>query len=147
VLHGSAAGLGKAAAALVARSRIKRLPPGSFSIVDWTGYPESLPKPNGPFRLLEGAEYEAARDAANDANRALHRKTPSLTGKHFHENHPVKFGGESFGFDLRSGAKEVVCIPFIGSGWKDGVRIARTFTKFLEVMSTSWPGVLSHPRA
>jgi hypothetical protein len=52
-------------------------------------------------------------------------------------------GGESFGFDLRSGAKEVVCIPFIGSGWKDGVRIAPTFTKFLEVMSTSWPDVLS----
>lgn len=39
ILHGSAAGVGKAAAALVARSRIKRLPPGSFSIIDWTGYP------------------------------------------------------------------------------------------------------------
>jgi hypothetical protein len=94
VLHGSAAGLGKAAAALVARSRIKRLPPGSFSIIDWTGYPESLPKPTGPFRLLKGAEYGTARDTANSVNRALHRKTPSLRGKHFHENHPVKFGGD-----------------------------------------------------
>jgi hypothetical protein len=54
--------------------------------------------------------------------------------------------GEAFGFDLRSDAKEVVCIPFIGSGWEDAVRIASTFTKFLEVVSKSWPGVLSHPQ-
>ncbi len=56
-------------------------------------------------------------------------------------------GGESFGFDLRSDAKGVVCIPFIGMEWENAVRIAPTFTKFLEVMSTSWPDVLSHPRA
>jgi cell wall assembly regulator SMI1 len=56
-------------------------------------------------------------------------------------------GGEAFGFDLRSDAKEVVCIPFIGMEWENAVRIAPTFTKFLEVMSTSWPDVLSHPHA
>ena len=55
-------------------------------------------------------------------------------------------GGESFGFDLRSDLKEVVCIPFIGSGWEDAVRIASTFTEFLEVVSKSWPGVLFHPQ-
>lgn len=56
-------------------------------------------------------------------------------------------GNEASGFDLRSDAKEVVCVPFIVLDWRDSVRIAPTFTKFLEVMSTSWPDVLSHPRA
>jgi hypothetical protein len=41
---------------------------GSFSITDWSGYPAGVPKPTGPFRLVEGAEYDTARAAANQAN-------------------------------------------------------------------------------
>jgi RHS repeat-associated protein len=79
-----------------------RLPPpemrqvggqGEFSIIDWTGYPQGVPRPQAPFRVLEGAEYQAARQAANRANRALHKADPSLAGKQIHEVKPVKFGG------------------------------------------------------
>jgi len=65
---------------------------GEFSIIDWKGYP-NRPKPDGPFRMLEGGEYQAARKAANSANRKLHRSDPSLKGKQLHEVKPVKFGG------------------------------------------------------
>ncbi|KAB2910832.1 MAG: hypothetical protein F9K40_01875 [Kofleriaceae bacterium] len=68
-------------------------PEGSFSIFDWSGYPAGAPKPTGPFRLLQGAEYEAARDAADKANKALHAANPALRGLDIHEIHPVKFGG------------------------------------------------------
>ena len=66
---------------------------GMFSVLDWRGYPAGLPKPSGPFVLLEGAEYETARKAANSANRAMHRADDSLKGLQIHEVHPVKFGG------------------------------------------------------
>jgi hypothetical protein len=69
------------------------IPEGSFSVFDWSGYPEGLPRPQGPLRLLEGSEYEAARKAANQVNRAMHRADPSLAGKSIHEIQPVKFGG------------------------------------------------------
>ncbi|RME56046.1 HNH endonuclease [Candidatus Parcubacteria bacterium] len=65
---------------------------GSFSIIDWAGYPNG-PKPEGPFRILEGEEYEKARKAANSVNRAMHRANPSLQGLQIHEIHPIKFGG------------------------------------------------------
>ena len=91
VLHGSAATLEKAAA--IAASRIKRLPSGRFSIIDWKGYPEYLPRPAGPFRLIEGSEYKVARDVAHKVNRAMRNAEQSLQGKHVHEIHPVKFGG------------------------------------------------------
>ena len=67
--------------------------PGSFSILDWKGSPSSIPKPAGPFRLLEGAEYSAARAEANAANRAMHAADESLGGWQLHEIQPVKFGG------------------------------------------------------
>jgi hypothetical protein len=67
---------------------------GTFSIRDWTGYPNGVRRPNGPFRLLEGAEYEAARKAANEANAALRRGDPlKYAGKQIHEIQPIKFGG------------------------------------------------------
>jgi len=46
-----------------------------------------------PFTLLEGAEYDAARTAADQANRALHAADDSLAGWQLHEIQPVKFGG------------------------------------------------------
>lgn len=70
------------------------LPSGSFSISDWAGYPAGVVQPAGPFRLLEGAEYNAARNAANKANREI-RKDQGLVGVRVdvHESNPVKFGG------------------------------------------------------
>jgi hypothetical protein len=65
---------------------------GEFSIIDWNGYPNG-PKPEGPFRMLQGTEYDEARKAANSANRRLHRSDPSLKGLQLHEMKPVKFGG------------------------------------------------------
>jgi RHS repeat-associated protein len=69
------------------------LPEGSFPIRDWRGYPRNLPKPAGPFRLLEDAQYQTARKAADLANDAMHRADPSLAGRQIHEIHPVKFSG------------------------------------------------------
>jgi hypothetical protein len=67
---------------------------GSFSVSDWSGYPSGLSRPTGPFRLLNGDEYDAARAAANSANRALREADPvAYAGKEIHEIHPVKFGG------------------------------------------------------
>jgi RHS repeat-associated protein len=67
---------------------------GSFSIVDWKGYPVGIPKPEGPFRLVNRTEYDAARKAADSANNAI-RKEQGLAGKpvDIHEVQPVKFGG------------------------------------------------------
>lgn len=67
---------------------------GDFSVIGWDGYPDGLAKPGGPFRLLEGEDYQSARRAANRANAALRRANPSAyAGKQIHEIHPVKFGG------------------------------------------------------
>lgn len=69
---------------------------GSFSITEfgWQGYPRGIPRPKGPFRLLQGEEYSTARTAANNANMALSKEL-GLTGKFvdIHEITPVKFGG------------------------------------------------------
>ena len=65
---------------------------GSFSIVNWEGYPNG-PKPEGPFRILEGEEYITARNEANTANSLLHRQDPLLKGMQIHEIQPVKFDG------------------------------------------------------
>jgi hypothetical protein len=72
---------------------------GSFSISDWNGYPDYLPMPEGPFRLLKGEEYEAARSAADAANRALRAENPGLQGWEIHEIQPVKFGGSPTAID------------------------------------------------
>jgi filamentous hemagglutinin len=70
------------------------LPPGSFSISDWSGYPAGVPRPQGPFRLVEGAEYDTARALAKKANAAI-RRDQGLAGQavDVHEIQPVKFGG------------------------------------------------------
>jgi RHS repeat-associated protein len=69
---------------------------GSFSINDWTGYPAGVPKPpeGTTFRLLEGAEYQTARTAANQTNQAIRQADPAAyAGQEIHEISPVKFGG------------------------------------------------------
>ncbi len=70
------------------------VPEGSFSIVDWSGYPEGVARPTGPFRLLPDEEYEVSRRAANAANQAYRQTSPDITrAQQVHELHPVKFGG------------------------------------------------------
>ena len=51
-------------------------------------------RPTGPFRVLEGAESEAARSAVNQANNGI-RLQQGLRGMpvDVHEIHPVKSGG------------------------------------------------------
>jgi len=68
---------------------------GTFSISNWDGYPniQGVPKPAGPFRLLEGQEYKDARVSANNANDAIKQKYPQTRGYDIHEIHPIKFGG------------------------------------------------------
>ncbi|MBB6066474.1 hypothetical protein HNR76_003055, partial [Pseudoxanthomonas broegbernensis] len=77
-----------------ATPRVPELQPGSFSISDWTGYPSGVPRPQGPFRIVEGTEYDAARTVANKANSAI-RRDQGLVGQpvDIHEVQPVKFGG------------------------------------------------------
>jgi hypothetical protein len=67
---------------------------GSFPIHDWTGYPDSVPKPEEALRLVEESEYNSARAAADKANGAIRQSDPSANaGKQIHEIKPVKFGG------------------------------------------------------
>ena len=66
---------------------------GSFSIIDWGRYPAGVSKPTGSVNLINGAEYDASRAAANAENRAIHNADSSLAGQHIHEVQPVKFGG------------------------------------------------------
>ncbi|MBP7748003.1 MAG: hypothetical protein KA383_17960 [Phycisphaerae bacterium] len=67
---------------------------GAFSIFDWSGYPARVRRPQGPFVLLEGAAYDAARTAANKAVAAYRRANPQCADKFVHHIHPVKFGGD-----------------------------------------------------
>jgi len=71
---------------------------GSFSISSWRGYPSRVPRPSGPFRLLEGEELAQARQLADRTNQSLRRQLakdfPNLfKNAEIHEIHPVKFGG------------------------------------------------------
>lgn len=69
-----------------------------FFISDWAEYPDA-PKPEGPFRILEGDEYDAARKLANSTNNQIHSTRPDLRGTQIHEMHPVKFGGSPTDMD------------------------------------------------
>ncbi|MFD2520348.1 RHS repeat domain-containing protein [Emticicia soli] len=68
---------------------------GSFSITDWSSYPTigNVPKPTGPFRILENPEYATARNLANRTNELLKKQGIFPRGVDIHEIHPVKFGG------------------------------------------------------
>lgn len=67
---------------------------GTFSVLKWDGYPAGGVKPSGTLRILDGAEYIDARNAANSTNAAIRKAVPeALKGLHIHEVKPVKFGG------------------------------------------------------
>jgi hypothetical protein len=68
---------------------------GTFSFNDWSGYPETVPKPGGPFRSLEGQEYKTARRSADRINKKTRDADPAAhKNMEIHEIHPVKFGGD-----------------------------------------------------
>lgn len=71
----------------------------AFYIDDWTGYPDELPRPEGPFRIIDGDEYDVARKLANSTNSKIHSNRPDLKGLQIHEMHPVKFGGSPIDID------------------------------------------------
>ena len=67
---------------------------GSFSIIDWSGYPAGMARPTGPMRIIGGAEYDVARKAANAVNAEIIESAGLQgSGYHIHELQPVKFGG------------------------------------------------------
>lgn len=74
-----------------------------------------VPKPQGPFRLLEGAEYNAARNAANKANSNI-RRDQGLVGQpvDVHETNPVKFGGSPTDPTKEKGTDLFVCFGHSG---------------------------------
>jgi hypothetical protein len=73
---------------------------GEFSIYNWNDYPEGMvPKPEGPFRIIDGVEYQTSRAAANKANALLHQSDDTLRGLHLHEIQPVKFNGSPTDID------------------------------------------------
>jgi len=68
---------------------------GSFTLLDrgFEGYPEYLPKPEGPMRIVSKAERDILREVANAENRSIRRGNPGLGGWDIHEIKPIKFGG------------------------------------------------------
>lgn len=67
---------------------------GAFSISNWAGYPSSLPRPQGAFKLLSQDEYAVARAQGNAGIRAYKRAHPQeAAGKDIHHIQPIKFGG------------------------------------------------------
>jgi RHS repeat-associated protein len=89
----------RSAATEVGSQAAPQLRPGEFSISNWTGYPAGVPKPQGPFRLLGGEEYQAARNAANAANKALRKDINHVGEYDLHEIQPVKFNGSPSSVD------------------------------------------------
>lgn len=87
----------KGAAEIAAKTAVETaIKPGSFSIIDWPGYLGRVPRPKGPFRLIEGEEYDDSRNAADRINEKLHKSgSETYEGKNIHEIHPIKFGGSS----------------------------------------------------
>jgi len=67
------------------------------TVSNWEGFPEGVPRPEGAvFRLVEGAEYTASRQAGNRENAAIRREDPALyADKHIHEIQPIKLGGNA----------------------------------------------------
>jgi hypothetical protein len=71
---------------------------GTFNVNDWSGYPDYLDKPDPPFKLLEGDDYDAARTDANNANKRVRASANDagvgdLNEYQVHEVKPVKEGG------------------------------------------------------
>jgi len=99
---------------------------GSFSVFDWTGYPTvgNVPKPTGPFRILEGAEYDTARKLANQTNEALKKAGIFPRGTDIHEIHPVKFGGSPTDLANKIALSRPMHTPYT-NWWNNFLRIMK----------------------
>src|SRR5206468_8207441 len=90
-------GAGAVVAEQAGASASNLIRPGSFSILDRGTFPVSGLLPQGPSRILTGAELAAAEAAKSAANRAVRRDAAAagadLSRMHVHEINPVKFGG------------------------------------------------------
>jgi RHS repeat-associated protein len=107
----------------VAEEGVEAATKGAFSVADWANYPSAIPKPKGPFKILEGAEYDAARKAANKANQAIRKANPeAYKGLEIHEIQPVKYGGSA------TDAANKIAIPrdyhrkVVTPWWNDNMR-------------------------
>ncbi|EEE35103.1 putative filamentous hemagglutinin [Rhodobacteraceae bacterium KLH11] len=68
---------------------------GTFSVSDWKGYPNGVPRPpeGTTYRLLTRTEYNDARKLANNTNRKLRKEWNVSADHQIHEIVPVKYGG------------------------------------------------------
>jgi RHS repeat-associated protein len=83
--------------------------PCSFRITGWKGYPGWARRPTGWMRPINGAEYDAARAAANSTNRGIRRSAGgALKGYDIHEWQPVKFGGSPTDLGNKSAIPEAM---------------------------------------
>lgn len=107
---GKAADIGKATDVLDAEraggagARVTVHGDGTYSINDWTGYHEALPKPDPPFSLRTDADQILARKQADAANKVVRSDAraagaDNLKEMQVHEIKPVKHGGSPTGLD------------------------------------------------
>ena len=66
---------------------------GDFDIQSWEGYPDELPRPSGPFRLIRGQNYASARGLADATNQKLRKLWQVQKGCDIHEIYPIRFNG------------------------------------------------------
>ena len=81
-----------------------------FFIDDWTGYPD-VPKPDGPFRILEGTEYTDARNLANKTNANIHRNRPDLKGTLTVWKPPIPMMVTATSAHWKPGREKMSCSP------------------------------------
>jgi len=81
--------------------RVTQYADGTFSVSDWTDYPDGVPRPpqGSTFRLISGGEYQDARRLANNTNARLRRSGVVPSGFEIHEIIPVKYGGSPTNLD------------------------------------------------
>jgi RHS repeat-associated protein len=96
--------------------------PCSFKITGWKGYPGWAQRPTGWLRPISGAEYTAARNAANSANRATRNASGgALKGYEVHEWQTVKFGGSPR--DIANKGALPIAMHRELSGWWYGLQL------------------------
>ena len=66
---------------------------GSFSIVDWSGYPAGVPMPGGPFNLASPGEVAAAQAAASGTVTTLRLQDGAPAGTLYYPIRPLSLGG------------------------------------------------------
>lgn len=95
---------------------------GTFIIKDWSNYPDDyvpVPDKNKVWTLLEGDEYNSARDSANTFNRNM-RSADSYyanNGLEIHEIEPVKMGGSPTDINNKTAIQSQVHRRYVTPWW------------------------------